>query len=128
MLQAILLAALIAAPLGSAALFVPARLTDRGTGTWTTVRRLLLAVIGTALLAAAVALALRLLGATELIRRGAAGHQRDAGKSAVLPGGDRGGKVWRTHRDGHARIMALPDPYAKCMNRRSYTLQLWIWS
>ena len=34
MLQAILLAALIAAPLGSAALFVPARLIDRGTGTW----------------------------------------------------------------------------------------------
>ena len=65
MLQAILLAALIAAPLGSAALFVPARLIDRGTGTWTVVRRLLLAVIGTAVLAAAVALALRLLGATE---------------------------------------------------------------
>ena len=65
MLQAILLAALIAAPLGSAALFVPGRLVDRGAGTWTVVRRLLLAVIGTALLAAAVALALRLLGATE---------------------------------------------------------------
>ena len=34
MLQALLLAALVAAPLGSAALFVPARLIDRGTGTW----------------------------------------------------------------------------------------------
>ena len=65
MLQALLLAALIAAPLGSAALFVPTRLVDRGTGTWTAVRRLVLAVIGTALLAASVALALRQLGATE---------------------------------------------------------------
>ena len=34
MLQAMLLAALIAAPLGSAALFVPARLIDRGAGPW----------------------------------------------------------------------------------------------
>jgi hypothetical protein len=34
MLQAILLAALIAAPLGSAALFVPARIIDRAGGTW----------------------------------------------------------------------------------------------
>ena len=32
MLQALLLAALVAAPLGSAALFVPARLIDRGPG------------------------------------------------------------------------------------------------
>jgi glycosyltransferase involved in cell wall biosynthesis len=65
MLQAILLAALIAAPLGSAALFVPARLIDRGAGAWSAVRRFVLTVIGTALLAAAVALALRLIGATE---------------------------------------------------------------
>ena len=65
MLQAMLLAALIAAPLGSAALLVPARLIDRGAGTWSAVRRFVLAVIGTALLAAAVAVALRLLGATE---------------------------------------------------------------
>jgi cellulose synthase/poly-beta-1,6-N-acetylglucosamine synthase-like glycosyltransferase len=65
MLQALLLAALIAAPLGSAALFVPARLIDRGGGAWSAVRRFVFAVIGTVLLAAAVALALRLLGATE---------------------------------------------------------------
>jgi cellulose synthase/poly-beta-1,6-N-acetylglucosamine synthase-like glycosyltransferase len=65
MLQALLLAALVAAPLGSAALFVPARLIDRGGGTWPAVRRILLAVIGTAVLAAAVAGVLRLLGATE---------------------------------------------------------------
>ena len=76
MLQAILLAALIAAPLGSAALFVPARLIDRGPGTWTTVRRLVLAVIGTVLLAAAVAVALRLLGATE--------HNLVAGAAGVV--------------------------------------------
>ena len=65
MLQALLLAGLVAAPLGSAALFVPARLIDRGPGTWSAVRRFVLAVIGTALLAAAVGIALRLLGATE---------------------------------------------------------------
>ena len=65
MLQALLLAALIAAPLGSAALFVPARLIDRGAGTWPAVRRVVLAVIGTVVLAAAVAGFLRLIGATE---------------------------------------------------------------
>lgn len=65
MLQALLLAALIAAPLGSAALFVPARLIDRGAGTWPAVRRVVLAVIGTVVLAAAVAGVLRLIGATE---------------------------------------------------------------
>src|SRR5579863_1619575 len=65
MLQAILLAALIAAPLGSAALFVPARLVDRRPGTWSAVRRFVFAILGTAVLAAAVGGALRLLGATE---------------------------------------------------------------
>ena len=65
MLQALLLAALIAAPLGSAALFVPARLIDRGAGTWPAVRRVVLAVIGTVVLAAAVGGVLRLIGATE---------------------------------------------------------------
>lgn len=65
MLQSLLLAALIAAPLGSAALFVPARLIDRGAGTWPAIRRVVLAVIGTAVLAAAVGGVLRLIGATE---------------------------------------------------------------
>ncbi len=65
MLQAMLLAALVAAPLGSASLFVPARLIDRRAGTWSAVRRLVLALIGTALLAAAATLALKLLGVTE---------------------------------------------------------------
>jgi cellulose synthase/poly-beta-1,6-N-acetylglucosamine synthase-like glycosyltransferase len=76
MLQALLLAALIAAPLGSAALFVPARLIDRGGGTWSAVRRFVFAVIGTAVLAAVVAGALRLLGATE--------HNLVAGVAGVI--------------------------------------------
>ena len=76
MLEAILLAALVAAPLGSAALFAPGRNLDRGAGTWPAVRRLLLAVIGTVVLAAAVAGVLRLLGATE--------HNLVAGAAAVV--------------------------------------------
>src|SRR5271169_4669131 len=76
MLQALLLAALVAAPLGSAALFVPARLIDRGVGAWPTVRRLMLTVIGTVLLAAAAAGVLRLLGATE--------HNLIAGAAGVV--------------------------------------------
>jgi Glycosyltransferase like family 2 len=76
MLQALLLAGIVAAPLGSAALFVPTRLADRGAGTWPAVRRFVLAVIGTALLAAVVAGALRLLGATE--------HNLIAGTAGVV--------------------------------------------
>ena len=76
MLQALLLAALVAAPLGSAALFVPARLIDRGAGTWSAVRRFVLAVIGTAVLAVLVGVALRLLGATE--------HNLIAGAAGVV--------------------------------------------
>jgi hypothetical protein len=76
MLQALLLAGIVAAPLGSAALFVPARLVDRGAGTWPAVRRLVLAVIGSVVLAAAVAGVLRLIGATE--------HNLVAGAAGVL--------------------------------------------
>src|SRR5260370_1728134 len=65
MLQALLLAALVAAPLGSAALFVPARLVDRGVGAWPAVRRVVLTVIGPAVLAGVVAGVLRRIGATE---------------------------------------------------------------
>ena len=65
MLQAILLAAILAAPLGSVALFLPARRHTRNTGTWPATRRLILAVIGTVVLAAAVTAILReLLHAT----------------------------------------------------------------
>jgi len=65
MLQALLLAGILAAPLGSAALFVPTRRGARGAGTWPAVRRSVLALIGTAVLAAAVAAILRELGASE---------------------------------------------------------------
>src|SRR5580658_7097217 len=65
MLQALLLAGIVAAPLGSAALFLPARHRVRGAGTWSAVRRFVLAVIGTAVLAAAVAVILREIGASE---------------------------------------------------------------
>ena len=59
MLQAILLAGIVAAPLGSVALFLPARRHTRNTGTWPAIRRLTLAVIGTVVLAAAVTAILR---------------------------------------------------------------------
>jgi cellulose synthase/poly-beta-1,6-N-acetylglucosamine synthase-like glycosyltransferase len=65
MLQALLLAGIVAAPLGSAVLFLPARRHARGAGTWPAVRRFALAVIGTAVLAAAVGAILRELGASE---------------------------------------------------------------
>jgi cellulose synthase/poly-beta-1,6-N-acetylglucosamine synthase-like glycosyltransferase len=64
MLQAMLLAGLVAAPLGSLALFVPIRRHARRAGTWSAIRRFLLAVIGTVMLAAAVVVTLRLLSAS----------------------------------------------------------------
>jgi len=65
MLQAMLLAAIVAAPLGSVALFLPARPRDRGPGIWHAARRSSLAVIGTVVLAAAAAGVLKALGASE---------------------------------------------------------------
>src|ERR1700730_9098939 len=65
MLQSLVLAALVAAPLGSAALFVPARLVDRGAGTWPAVRRVVLAVPVPVLPCSPVSTVLRLIGATE---------------------------------------------------------------
>ena len=62
MLQALLLAGIVAAPLGSVALFLPARQYAQTTGTWPAVRRFTLAVIGTVLLAMVVAGILRVLG------------------------------------------------------------------
>ena len=64
MLQALLLAGIVAAPLGSAALFLPARRHARRAGIWSATRRFAFAVIGTVVLAAAVAVILRLLGAS----------------------------------------------------------------
>src|SRR5216684_5333888 len=65
MLAALLLAGIVAAPLGSAGLFVRARPRVRVAGAWAASRRFALALIGTAVLAAAAGGVLRLLHATE---------------------------------------------------------------
>lgn len=65
MLAALLLAGIVAAPLGSAALFVRAGPRARVAGAWAASRRFILALVGTAVLAAAAAGVLRLLHATE---------------------------------------------------------------
>src|SRR5438094_8990197 len=65
MLQALLLAGLVAAPLGSLALFVPMRRQAGRAGVWSAIRRFILAVAGTVVLVAAVAGGLRLLGASQ---------------------------------------------------------------
>jgi glycosyltransferase involved in cell wall biosynthesis len=65
MLAALLLAGIVAAPLGSAGLFVPARPRARVAGAWAASRRFILALAATAVLAAVVAGVLRLLHATE---------------------------------------------------------------
>src|SRR5215469_11454356 len=64
MLEALVIAGIVAAPLGSAALFLPGRRYRRVAGPWPATRRFALAVIGTAVLAAAAALVLKLLSAT----------------------------------------------------------------
>jgi len=65
MLAALLLAGIVAAPLGSGLLFFPARRRVRGAGTWPAIRRFALTLTGTAVLAAAVAGVLKLLGVAE---------------------------------------------------------------
>jgi len=71
MLATLLLAGIVAAPLGTAALFLPARRRtaarrhSRGPGSWPAVRRLVLAVAGTSVLAAVVAAVLYLLAVSE---------------------------------------------------------------
>ena len=65
MLEALVIAGIIAAPLGSAGLFLPASRPARVAGMWPNIRRFTLAVAGTAVLAAAVAGTLRLVHATE---------------------------------------------------------------
>jgi cellulose synthase/poly-beta-1,6-N-acetylglucosamine synthase-like glycosyltransferase len=65
MLAALLLAGMIAAGLASLALFLPVRRRRRTAGPWPTIRRFALAVLGTALLAGAVAAVLRLLRVSE---------------------------------------------------------------
>jgi cellulose synthase/poly-beta-1,6-N-acetylglucosamine synthase-like glycosyltransferase len=65
MLAALLLAGIVAAPLGSAGLLTSGRRPRRTTGPWASARRLTGALAGTAVLAVAAAAALRLIHATE---------------------------------------------------------------
>jgi cellulose synthase/poly-beta-1,6-N-acetylglucosamine synthase-like glycosyltransferase len=76
MLQAMLLAGIVAAPLGSAALFLPMRRHARRADAWSAIRRFVLAVTGTVVLAVAVAVTLRLLGASQ--------HNLAAGVAGVV--------------------------------------------
>jgi hypothetical protein len=76
MLQAMLLAGIVAAPFGSAALFLPARRHARNTGTGPAVRRFSLAVVGTVVLAMVVAVILRVLGVSS--------HNLSAGVAGVV--------------------------------------------
>src|SRR5579863_226197 len=74
MLEALVIAGLVAAPLGTAGLFLPTRHHERTAGAWAAAWRVILAVAGSAVLAAAAAGVLYLLKATEgnLITGGAA--------------------------------------------------------
>jgi len=65
MLAALLLAGIVAAPLGSAALLLPPRMRAGPAGRWPATRRFGLAVLGTVVLAAAVAGVLKLLGVSQ---------------------------------------------------------------
>ncbi len=76
MLAALLLAGIVAAPLGSAGLFAGARQHAHVEGAWPATRRLVLALMGTAVLAAAAAAVLLLLHATE--------HNLIAGAAGVV--------------------------------------------
>ncbi|MGE5135607.1 MAG: glycosyltransferase [Gemmatimonadota bacterium] len=76
MLGALLLAGIVAAPLGSVALFLPTRRRAAVAGAWPATRRLALAVAGTAVVATVVAGVLRLLGV--------AGHNLTAGIAGIV--------------------------------------------
>jgi cellulose synthase/poly-beta-1,6-N-acetylglucosamine synthase-like glycosyltransferase len=64
-LAALVLAGIIAAPIGTAGLLVQARPRPRTSGAWPAIRRFSFAIIGTVVLAAVVVAALRLLGDSE---------------------------------------------------------------
>jgi cellulose synthase/poly-beta-1,6-N-acetylglucosamine synthase-like glycosyltransferase len=64
-LAALVLAGIIAAPIGTAGLLVQARRRARTSGAWPAIRRFSFAIIGTVVLAAVVVAALRLLGDSE---------------------------------------------------------------
>ena len=61
MLAALLLAAMIAAPIGSVALLLPVRARAGKAGTWSATRRFVLAIVGTVVLVALVAVVLKFL-------------------------------------------------------------------
>jgi cellulose synthase/poly-beta-1,6-N-acetylglucosamine synthase-like glycosyltransferase len=77
-LAALVLAGLLAAPLGTAALLIGSGHRGQATGAWPATRRFTLALAGTAVLAAIVAVALRLLGVTE--------HNTIAGVAGLVAG------------------------------------------
>src|SRR5512146_2512947 len=64
MLSALLLAGLIATPVATFALFVPTAFAGRAFGAWPWIRRFVLALLSTSVLAAGTAGALTLLGVT----------------------------------------------------------------
>jgi cellulose synthase/poly-beta-1,6-N-acetylglucosamine synthase-like glycosyltransferase len=74
LLAALVLAGIIAAPIGTAGLLVQARRRARSSGAWPAARRFLFAIVGTVVLAAVVVVVLRLLGDSQhLAIDGAAG-------------------------------------------------------
>jgi len=64
-LAALVLAGILAAPLGTAVLLIRSRQRGRTSGAWPATRRFVFALAGTAVLAVVVAAAMRLLGVTE---------------------------------------------------------------
>jgi cellulose synthase/poly-beta-1,6-N-acetylglucosamine synthase-like glycosyltransferase len=65
LLAALVLAGIIAAPIGTACLLVQARRRARTSGAWPAIRRFAFAIVGTAVLALIVVVVLRLLGDSE---------------------------------------------------------------
>ena len=65
MLEALVIAGLVAAPLGSVVLFLPVRHRERAASVWEAMWQVVLAVVGSAVLAAAAVGVLYLLRATE---------------------------------------------------------------
>jgi hypothetical protein len=108
-LAALVLAGILAAPLGTAALLIGSDHPSRTTGAWPATRRLVLAITGTALVAAVM----RLMGVTE--RNDIAGAARiswDTGRARTP-----GGPDWRLARGG--RHVGFPVPALTGPSRRT---------
>src|ERR1700734_3106017 len=78
MLAALVLAGIIAAPIGTIALLIHSARPARSTGAWPTTRRFASAIIGTVVIGALVAVAMRLLGVSE--------HNTIAGVAGLVVG------------------------------------------